>query len=325
MPAIDVVIPTRNRPEMLQRCLRSLTLQSFADFGVIVIDDESSPPLAGQIPADLHDRLRLRLLRNEPRGGPGVARNMGVQASDATYIAFIDDDVEADARLLERHHDALSQAGPRTFAFGRLGEPNDWDHPYPWDLWAVEKQEAQFAGPQENGWRQFFTANGFLRRESILEVGGFDERFTRSEDIELAYRIVRTGHEVAYHPDAIVWHYSARSPRAWLDNVRQYAWFDVVMDRVHPELPWLATQRREREGRRSLLRIAGATLSAPILPNVGPYALLRGSQAAFALRMHAVSMKMVSFAFHVHYERELAQALASSNLDQLLVGARHRV
>lgn len=115
MPEIDVVIPARNRLDQLAQSLDRLTQQTYEDFGVIVVDDCSDQAVEPLLPRDLFERLALRVIRNEQWGGPAAARNTGVGASDATLIAFVDDDVIADPRLLARHHRVLREA-PRAYA-----------------------------------------------------------------------------------------------------------------------------------------------------------------------------------------------------------------
>ena len=87
---VSVVIPTRDRPEMLALTLRSVLGQERVDVEVLVVDDGTGPGTAA-----LLERIgdeRLHLLRNT--GPPGVsgARNSGIAAAKGNWIAFLDDD-----------------------------------------------------------------------------------------------------------------------------------------------------------------------------------------------------------------------------------------
>src|SRR5690606_11766 len=100
MATVDVIIATRDRPAALRRSLAALEGQTRRDFGVIVVDDASTPPVDSWLKASEFPALDLRILSLAEHGGPARARNAGIEASTADYIAFIDDDVEAERHLL---------------------------------------------------------------------------------------------------------------------------------------------------------------------------------------------------------------------------------
>lgn len=90
-PTISVVIPHLGQPELLRRCLRSLTDQQDAPpFEVIVVDNGSAEP-----PQAVCTEFKAQLLE-EPTPGPGPARNRGVAAAGGTIIAFTDADCRTD-------------------------------------------------------------------------------------------------------------------------------------------------------------------------------------------------------------------------------------
>lgn len=86
MPSVTVIVPTRNRPDLLHEALDSVSRQTFNDFECVVVDDSSNPP--AQIPDD----RRFRLVRIDGSGGCSAARNTGIVAATGTYVAFLDDD-----------------------------------------------------------------------------------------------------------------------------------------------------------------------------------------------------------------------------------------
>lgn len=98
---ISVIIPSHNRPALLQEAIESVCQQSYPDWEVIVVDDGSQPPMDA-------DRLtfrfggRVRVLRNErPRRQP-VARDQGVQAASGEVVTHLDDDDLLAPNALER-------------------------------------------------------------------------------------------------------------------------------------------------------------------------------------------------------------------------------
>jgi glycosyltransferase involved in cell wall biosynthesis len=86
MPQFSVVIPTRDRPELLGEAIASVLAQTVDDWELVVVDDASTPP------ASVPDDPRIRLVRLAEPQGPAGARNAGVRASTGRYLAFLDDD-----------------------------------------------------------------------------------------------------------------------------------------------------------------------------------------------------------------------------------------
>jgi glycosyltransferase involved in cell wall biosynthesis len=87
---VSVVIPTRNRCELLARALRSVQQQSYPHFEVLIVDDGSddgSEPMVAAL-----DDPRLRWVANGERSGAGYSRHRGAQLSRGRFIAFLDSD-----------------------------------------------------------------------------------------------------------------------------------------------------------------------------------------------------------------------------------------
>src|SRR5689334_18344661 len=87
--SVSVVIPTFNRPAMLLRALHSVTSQTFRPREVIVVCDGPDEEAAALVS---REHPSVRLLQLKTRSGAAVARNLGVQAARADWVAFLDDD-----------------------------------------------------------------------------------------------------------------------------------------------------------------------------------------------------------------------------------------
>jgi glycosyltransferase involved in cell wall biosynthesis len=87
MPAVSIIIPTRNRPQLLPRAVESARAAG-TDVEIIVVDDASRDETAS-VCRDLPGIKYIRLERNQ---GVAGARNVGILASSAEFIAFLDDD-----------------------------------------------------------------------------------------------------------------------------------------------------------------------------------------------------------------------------------------
>ncbi|MBO0771530.1 MAG: glycosyltransferase, partial [Actinobacteria bacterium] len=90
-PRISVVVPFFNNGDDLDDCLRSIAGQTFTDLEVIMVDDGS---------ADNGPEIARRWAASDPRftliqsahGGPGGARNRGIERAHGEYLAFVDGD-----------------------------------------------------------------------------------------------------------------------------------------------------------------------------------------------------------------------------------------
>lgn len=226
---VSVIVCTRNRPEQLGRCLRSLQNLSQPPKQIIVVDnapaDDSTRRVVAQIPG-----IEYVL---EPRPGLSVARNTGIRRSIGDIIAFTDDDVLVHPDWITRVQQGFYD--PEVMAVMGLMLP------------AELETEAQFifhksSGGPSWGYRaltfstQFFEetkhqgvpvwvigagANMAFRRNAFELVGYFDERLGAgasgcSEDSELWYRILAEGWLCRYEPTAVIFHYH----RSDLDSLK---------------------------------------------------------------------------------------------------------
>ncbi len=108
MPKISVVIPTYNAIDYLPEAIGSVLNQSFADFELIIVDDGSTDNTAQWVSQLQDDRINLIYQVHQ---GKSVARNAGVKAAKADYIAFLDADDIWEAAKLEQQFNYL-QANP---------------------------------------------------------------------------------------------------------------------------------------------------------------------------------------------------------------------
>ena len=309
MSTIDVIVATYNRHDRLERCLRALSEQTVGDFQIIVVDDNSDDPVAERLPVDLRESGNITLLRTSSNRGPAHARNIGVQHSSAEFIAFVDDDVVPDRDLLRHHLEHAVASKVPVVQFGPLLAPADWK-PTAWNLWEAATLKVQYdrmsQGVYAPTWRQFFTGNAFLRRADFVRAGGFNESFTRAEDIELAYRLSNQGCAFAFIEEAKGWHYAERSLSSWLAIPRQYAHFDAELDRLYPGLLWLERVRGERQGRHPLARLTNRTAArSSVVACVASNCAIVAARMAHRFRADKVTVGLLSLAYSMAYERSL--------------------
>ncbi|MBA3845490.1 MAG: glycosyltransferase family 2 protein [Planctomycetes bacterium] len=91
-PVVSVVIPTRNRADLVRRAVRSALAQTMSDLEVIVVIDGSDPATVAALGVITDPRLRV--VTRERSGGASAARNTGIDLSRGAWIGFLDDDDE---------------------------------------------------------------------------------------------------------------------------------------------------------------------------------------------------------------------------------------
>src|SRR4051812_10076516 len=198
-PEVTVVAATHNRSGLLRRLLEGLRAQTISPdrFEVVIVDDGSSDDTPEVLSAaEAAGDLRLRVLRNDPAGGPAVARNRGWRAARAPLVAFTDDDCRPSEAWLER---LLAAAAGGRGAHGRT-QPDALD--------------ADFLGPfAETGGIEeaplhYETCNILSPRAVLDRLDGFDEAYPApaGEDTDLGQRSAADGVDRVFSPDALVYH-----------------------------------------------------------------------------------------------------------------------
>jgi glycosyltransferase involved in cell wall biosynthesis len=228
--AVSVVVPTRGRMDLLDRCLDALTRQSLpgSAFELIVVDDEPNHNtlhlVAGWRARTLERGPRLVYLPNTNAHGPAAARNLGWRSAQAPLIAFTDEDTVPSPAWLAQ---GLAAFGDEVDVLcGRL------DAPLP-----ARPTEAQRAARQAAS-EAFCVANCFCRKKLLESLEGFDERFGQAShcDADFHFRLLASGARIVRALDALV--VQPVRPAPWGASLlrTRAAAFDALLYKKHPQL-----------------------------------------------------------------------------------------
>jgi glycosyltransferase involved in cell wall biosynthesis len=181
-------MPAYNRAGVIGRAVRSVLAQTMADFELVVIDDGSTDDTAAVVAA--FSDPRIRLLRLERNAGLSHARNEGIRAVRARFVAFLDSDDEWLPAALERQTRNLvgRQGRPPAVSvclFCRHDEATGRTRPAAARFPAREPFRALV-----RGWNPMPSCV-VAERSSLLEVGGFDAMLTAFDDHDLWLRLAR--------------------------------------------------------------------------------------------------------------------------------------
>lgn len=215
---VSVVIPTKDRPALLRRCLRAvLDQESEVAFEVIVVNDAGC-----SVDCILDGDGRVSLVEG-PGRGPAAARNAGIAGALGDVVLFTDDDAIPQPGWIQAAITSLAGTPAAVGVVGRVESPS-FDPLY------------EHSVRNDGGVGNFLTCNAAYRRSALATLGGFDEDFPypAAEDRDLGYRMQSLG-EVLFEPQMVVIH-PPRPTRLWDEILRggflQSEW---LLHLKHPE------------------------------------------------------------------------------------------
>ncbi|MBF0547899.1 MAG: glycosyltransferase [Candidatus Riflebacteria bacterium] len=204
MERVSVVIPTRDRPAMLQEALGSVLAQSHSPCEIIIAENSVRPIQSEEI-SNLHPMISI--IRVPGEHGPGSARNAGLQKASGDFVLFLDDDDLLDPLALESNI-SYFRADP--------------------GLDVVCNHSRAFYSPEMKGIEKFSLSNmekvdrldgkrlesdpiiGILRfplktssclvRRDCLGMVAFSEELWTGDDLMLWLSLVTSGHRIRLNP-----------------------------------------------------------------------------------------------------------------------------
>jgi mycofactocin system glycosyltransferase len=245
---LTVVIPVRDRPEQLARCLAAVGRRS----RTIVVDDGS---LDAAAVAALAARHGAKLIRRPLPGGPAAARNHALAQLTTELVAFLDSDCvppEDWLRALVGHFDDTTVAAvaprvrPAGGAWQKVRGGVDREGPLPREPRGRSGALGRYLcsrSPLDMGAREapvwpgasvtYVPSAALLVRRAALE-GGFDEDLRYGEDVDLVWRLHDAGWRVRYDPAVEVSHEEPPTLRAALARRFRYGTAAAALSVRHP-------------------------------------------------------------------------------------------
>jgi glycosyltransferase involved in cell wall biosynthesis len=215
MPLISVIIPAYNASKTIQETIDSVLSQTLQDFEIIVIDDGSIDSTV-EIVSSIQDH-RLKVF-SYPNAKQAASRNRGFAHSTGEFISFLDADDLWTPNKLEAQLKALQDNPQAAVAYS-------WSHCI--DEKGKFLREASHSTSSGDVYAKLllcdFLDNGsnpLIRRQALLEVGGFDESLPPAEDWDMWLRLAARYHFVAVPYPHILYRQSPSSASA---NLRRMA------------------------------------------------------------------------------------------------------
>jgi glycosyltransferase involved in cell wall biosynthesis len=199
-PIVTVVVPTANRPVLLDRALNSVRRQigiSQEAIETIVVDDGAELSVKGIV-----EKYRGTYYRTPGGKGGAASRNIGIKAAQGEFVAFLDDDDEWHPRKLDRQLSVM-QALNVEFSSTGLSTFDERTQTQSVRLQRSPQQDSIIKALLKENW--IGTASSVIIRRSVLEKhGGFNERYPAAQDYELWTRLLLAGTTYSYIEDPLV-------------------------------------------------------------------------------------------------------------------------
>lgn len=213
-PFFSVLIVNYNAGDLLQAAINSLKNQTFRDFEVVIVDNDSEDASAENLDTD--GLPAIRVLREKHNHGFARGNNLAAQTASGKWLALLNPDATADENWLMEIHAAtkrhetcrvfacsqinmdkpglLDGAGDAYFAFG-IPWRGGFEHP----ISELPSTDSHCFSP--------CGASAIYERPLFLDIGGFDERFfCYCEDVDLGIRLQLSGEKCVFLPDAVIHH-----------------------------------------------------------------------------------------------------------------------
>lgn len=187
IPLVSVIIPTYNRRKKLARAIDSALSQSYKNIQVIVIDDGSTDGTRELVLDRYHDEiLYIGLSRNF---GGNYARNQGVKHAEGEYLAFLDSDDEWLPSKLECQLRYIKSKGVKGVCTSHISFFEDSDKSIDGKCF-ISEGYVSFSDFLLNKKILAAGSSFLVSKETLVEIGAFDERLNRYQDRELISRYI---------------------------------------------------------------------------------------------------------------------------------------
>jgi hypothetical protein len=225
-PSVSVVVCAYNEERTIEECLTSLARSEYPNFEVLVCDDGSTDRTL-----EIARRFKFRILQL-PHGGLSRARNSGMEAASGAIVAYIDADAACHPEWL--FHIVLSMEDEGVVATGGPNLPAR-------DAGFVERAVALSpGGPIEvlmtdDRAEHVPGCNMAYRIHALKSIGGFDAMYTSAgDDVDVCWKLLERGQEIAFAPAAQVRHHRRPSVAAYLKQQRGYGKAEKLLIGAHP-------------------------------------------------------------------------------------------
>ncbi len=196
-PIVSIVIPTRNRINLLKECLQSVKAQTYLHYEVIVVDDGSDEKSCASLSKIAGQDAAVKVLLQSQQRGVSACRNWGLKEATGPFILFLDDDdslAESALSISVAQLKAQPEADIAVLS-SRLHPDSDKQSIAFHNTQQIFRLHPDFSYSTNPSWLLLFPPqiNALLCRKSVFKDHHFDESLSFGEDIDLWWRLLQSG------------------------------------------------------------------------------------------------------------------------------------
>ncbi len=221
MNGVSIIIPAYNAEQTIAKCLAAATsLEPVGDVEIITVDDGSSDK-TGEIASSFSGVQVIDV----PNGGPSRARNIGIQAAQHDIIVALDADAILEKDWLKKIIPSFDE--PDVAAVG--GYALTGNKSLVGKLMGYDVELRLDKTP--NYTNHLYTMNTAYRRQTLLEIGMFDETLRCAEDADISRRLIARGYRLILNKEAKCTHYWRDDLKGYLKQQYSYAYYRLELTR----------------------------------------------------------------------------------------------
>ncbi len=237
LPRISVIIPVRNRDDVILRTLNALENQDYDQslYQVIVVDDASTDETLDQLIAFSADtRIDFKIIQG-PGKGAGYARNLAMEHAQGEILLFLDGDTIPELDLVRKHVELHEQHYHPVCIMGRVDMSLELDNHRQYRLFDTE-MPFHSDKMQRVDWQMYRAANTSITWSAIHSIGGFDLELKAAEDTELAWRLNDKGIPIYYYNSLVCMHHHPIDVEGYMEKGAMYGLAVGVWYKKAPEI-----------------------------------------------------------------------------------------
>ena len=202
---VTVIIPTFKRARFIDRAIESIINQTYKNIELIVVDDnnpDSEDRKEMEYKMEKYKNIpNFKYLKHEKNKNGAAARNTGLKEAKGEYVTFLDDDDYFASDRIEKLVNCLDENNQYQIAYtgGIIYIKQDYIK--------IFKVKDNVDYKKELLCNRSFIGTGsnmFFRTKNLMEIGGFDERFLRHQDLEVLIRFLSKNNIIGINEPLVV-------------------------------------------------------------------------------------------------------------------------
>lgn len=234
-PAVSVILPVLNEESHLESAVHSILSQNYTGPYEVILAIGPSRDRTAEIAQKLSDADPRVVIVQSPTGRTAAGLNLALKKSQSPVVVRVDGHAQIPSNYISLVVEILNSTGAVNVGgvMAAIG---------------TTRFESAVAGAMRSpfgvGASRFHTGGqagavdtvylGAFRREALLAIGGFDERFTRAQDWELNFRLRENGGLVYFDPRLQVTYRPRSTVKALAKQYFEYGRWRRVVSRRHP-------------------------------------------------------------------------------------------